>query len=148
MPCSPRRLRAVPQAQLFGLRSSVQTAARFGAFVPTRIEKGPPSPAGPVDRSNEGSGLLLGLAFFLGLARGGLLLSLGRLGRGRNDLEARRIVLDPDLDLAAIGELAEQQLLGERLLDLLLDQTAHRSRTVELVVAAIGQPFAGVVVEL
>src|SRR5690349_1122837 len=37
------------------------------------------------------------------------------LGRGGRELEARLPVLQADVDLAAAGELAEQQLFGERL---------------------------------
>ena len=44
-------------------------------------------------------------------------------------------------------ELTEQQLLGQRLLDLLLDQAAHRARAVQLVVALLGQPRLGRVVQ-
>ncbi|SBV31309.1 200 kDa antigen p200, putative (fragment) [uncultured Sphingopyxis sp.] len=52
------------------------------------------------------------------------------------------------LDLAAVDQLAEEQLLGERLLDLFLDQAAHRTRAIELVIALAGQPFARRIVEL
>ena len=38
--------------------------------------------------------------------------------------EGRLVVLDRDHDLAALGELAEQQLVGERPLDLVLDDAA------------------------
>jgi hypothetical protein len=46
-----------------------------------------------------------------------------------------------------MDQLAEQQFLGERLLDLLLDQAAHRPRAIELVIALLGQPRLGLVVE-
>ena len=54
---------------------------------------------------------------------------------GGLDREAERPVLHPHRHFAAVTSLAEQQFLGERLLDLFLDQTAHRARAVELVVA-------------
>src|SRR3954470_7751328 len=92
---------------------------------------------------------LLGLALLaFGLGRRFLGLLLGWLGRGRDDLERRRVFLDRDLDLAAVDELAEQQFLGERLLDLLLNEAAHRPGAVELVVAARGQPAPRLVVEV
>src|SRR3546814_8915644 len=69
---------------------------------------------------------LLGLAFRL---------APSALGRGGGDFEAERVAdlgvlafLHPHLDLAAVDELAEQEFLGQRLLDLLLDQAAHRAR--------------------
>src|SRR4051812_16951442 len=68
---------------------------------------------------------LLGLlaAALLGLFRG-----------GRDRLERERAVLELHIHFAAMDELAEQQLLGERLLDLLLDQATHRTGAVELVI--------------
>src|SRR3546814_12934386 len=79
----------------------------------------------------------------LGLDRLGLLATtlLARLlgGRGR-ELERELAVLDGDIDLAAVEELAEQQFLGKWLLDLLLDQAAHRARAIHLVIAALGAP--------
>src|SRR5687767_9762776 len=75
-------------------------SARLSADHPARTK--PNWTQSPLStRHKAKSGLLLGLAFFLGLAGGGLLLP-GRLGRGRDDLEAGRIVLDAHLDLAAI----------------------------------------------
>src|SRR3546814_12471126 len=66
---------------------------------------------------------LLGLAFRL---------APSALGRGGGDFEAERVAdlgvlafLHPHLDLAAVDELAEQEFLGQRLLDLLLDQAAR-----------------------
>src|SRR3546814_759075 len=87
----------------------------------------------------------------LGLDRLGLLATtlLARLlgGRGR-ELERELAVLDGDIDLAAVEELAEQQFLGKWLLDLLLDQAAHRARAIHLVIAALGEPRLRFVVEL
>src|SRR5687767_962497 len=120
-----------------------------------------PSPDGAMRRSGPATSLsraksqggLTGLSLLLRLSLlafglGRLLaLLLARLGRRGDDLEGRRIVLDRDLDLAAMDQFAEQQFLGERLLDLLLDEPAHRTRAVELVVAAAGQPGLALVVE-
>src|SRR5712691_5058239 len=50
--------------------------------------------------------------------------------------------------VAAVLELAEQDLVGERLLDVLLDQARHRPRPHLLVVAVGDQPVAGLVREL
>ena len=44
---------------------------------------------------------------------------------------------------AALDQLAEQQFLGQRLLDVLLDHAGERPRAVQPVVAALGQPFLG-----
>src|SRR5688572_32936195 len=68
-----------------------------------------------------------------------LLLALGVLVGDRFQLQAGaalRIVLDRYLDDAALLQLAEQHLFGERLLDLFLDQPAERARAHPLVVAA------------
>ena len=58
-------------------------------------------------RSFGGGRYTAGLAPGLGFGRLRLL-AFGRLGRGGDDLEVRGIVLDPDLDLAAVDQLAEQ----------------------------------------
>jgi hypothetical protein len=52
-------------------------------------------------------------------------------------------VLDADLDHAALGELAEEQLFRQRLLDVLLDHAAQRAGAHLVVVALVGQPFGG-----
>src|SRR3546814_20947703 len=61
------------------------------------------------------------------------------LGRGGGDFDAERVAdlgvlafLHPPLTLAAVDELAEQELLGHRLLVLLLDPAAHRARPLKL----------------
>src|SRR5690348_2538925 len=79
---------------------------------------------------------------------GGRLLRLcpRRFGSSRRDFKRRGVVLDADLDLAAIDQLAEQKLLRERLLDLLLDEPAHGASAVKLVVAAIGEPLPRLIV--
>src|SRR6478609_2846445 len=52
-----------------------------------------------------------------------------------------RLVLDQhDADMPAALELAEQHLVGERLLDVLLDHAGHRPRTHLLVVTMLNQP--------
>ena len=61
---------------------------------------------------------------------------------------AVRLLLDRDLDDAALLQLAEQHLLGERLLDLLLDQPAERARAHALVIAALGEPGGRLLVQL
>src|SRR3546814_15037951 len=63
----------------------------------------------------------------------------GGLGRGAGDLERQFVVLQMDAHLAAMDQLSEQQFLGQRLLDLLLDQAAHRARAVQPVIAQIGR---------
>src|SRR3546814_345908 len=85
----------------------------------------------------------------------GLRLALARFRRRRGDFEGQRVAdlgifagLHLHLDLAAMDELAEEQFLGERLLDLFLDQAAHRTRAIELVIALAGQPVAVRIVEL
>ena len=52
------------------------------------------------------------------------------------------------MDFAPVGQFAEQQFLGQRLLDLVLNQTAHRARSVEAIVALVRQPVARILVEL
>src|SRR3546814_10838823 len=52
------------------------------------------------------------------------------------------------MHLAAVGQLAEQQLFGQRLLDPFLQQARHRTSAIELVVALVGQPGARSLVEL
>ena len=120
-----------------------------------------PAPLSPFPRAVGGcsASRLRSLGFGLGLGLtppppawpwpcGLLRPRLGDLGRRRGQLERRRVVLDADVDLAAVRQLAEQQLLGERLLDLVLDQPRHRPRAHQLVVAALGQPGARVRIEL
>src|SRR3546814_8345389 len=77
------------------------------------------------------------------------------LGRCGGDFEGQRVAdlgilarLHLHLDLAAVDELAEEQFLGERLLDLFLDQPAHRARALELVIALRRQPLTRRIVEL
>src|SRR3546814_18321515 len=64
----------------------------------------------------------------------------GGLGRGAGDLERQFVVLQMDAHLAAMDQLSEQQFLGQRLLDLLLDQAAPRARAVPPVIALVGYP--------
>src|SRR3546814_6319743 len=59
----------------------------------------------------------------------------GPLGRSGRDFEVQRIVLQANMDFAPMNELAEQKLFGERLLDLLLNEAAHRARPIEPVIA-------------
>src|SRR6185312_4533678 len=79
------------------------------------------------------------------LARAGQLFRLRR-NRTFDELEAdivraRRLVLDQhDADMAAALELAEEHLVGQRLLDVLLDHAGHRPRTHLLIVAVLDQP--------
>ena len=52
-----------------------------------------------------------------------------------------RLVLDQhDTDVAAALQLAEQHLVGQRLLDVLLDHARHRPRAHLLIVAMADQP--------
>src|SRR5882724_4299189 len=54
--------------------------------------------------------------------------------------EGQLAVLDVDADHAALLQLAEQQLLGERLLDVLLDHPGERPGAVQRVEPPLGQP--------
>ena len=56
--------------------------------------------------------------------------------------ELRPVRLDVDADRAARLQLAEQDLLGERLLDLVLDEPRHRARAELPVEAVLGEPAA------
>ena len=49
---------------------------------------------------------------------------------------------DDDADVAARLQAAEQHLVGQRLLDVLLDHPRHRPRAHQLVIAVGDQPFA------
>src|SRR3546814_5924966 len=57
------------------------------------------------------------------------------------------MVLRANMDFAPMNELAEQKLFGERLLDLLLNEAAHRARPIEPVIAAFSEPCLGVIVQ-
>ena len=68
--------------------------------------------------------------------------SLGLRSRARQDTEVqpfRTIRRDIDLDLVAFREVAHENLLGERILDELLDRPLERTRAVLLVVAVLHQ---------
>ena len=68
----------------------------------------------------------------------------GRRGAWASSMRrSNAAVLDADLDDAALGQLAEQQLFGQRLLDVLLDHAAQRTRAHLVVIALVGQPFGG-----
>src|SRR5215472_18772082 len=55
---------------------------------------------------------------------------------------------DDDTDMAAALEPAEQNLVGKRLLDVLLDHTRHRAGAHQLVVTVGDQPFGRFVGQL
>ena len=55
----------------------------------------------------------------------------------------QRVILQQDADGAALGKLAEQHFLGQRLLDLLLNDTRQRPRTHLLVITLDRQPVGG-----
>src|SRR5690242_5276945 len=76
----------------------------------------------------------------LGFARGGALAA--------DEDQLVGLLVHRDADDAALGERAEQQFLGERLFDVLLDDPAERARTEQWVVALLGQPIAGRRIEL
>src|SRR6476661_3778896 len=100
-----------------GVRSAkCPLEARAGSFLPAHF----PLALRLFGRRGVAAGFLLRRGLGLAVALG-----LGGLGRGRSDLERGRVVLDPDLDLAAVDQLAEQQFLGERLLVLFLEEAAH-----------------------
>src|SRR5581483_7688558 len=52
------------------------------------------------------------------------------------------------MDHAALDQLAEEELLRERLLDMLLDDARERAGAEELVVALFAEPFARLDIEL
>jgi hypothetical protein len=55
--------------------------------------------------------------------------------------DAGLLLLDGHADRATLAQLAEQHLVGERLLDVLLDHAAERTRAHALVIALVGQPL-------
>src|SRR6185437_683262 len=87
--------------------------------------------------------VLLRLARHRALARAGQLLRLRRhrpfeVFEADLFLAGCRLVLDQhDTDMAATLELAEQHLVGERLLDVLLDHARHRAGAHLLVIAVL-----------
>src|SRR5262245_53895544 len=64
----------------------------------------------------------------------------GRCGLRGCHPESQRVRLDIDIDAAAALELAEEELVGERLLHLGLDEPRHRARAERGVVAARREP--------
>src|SRR5206468_10178206 len=66
---------------------------------------------------------------------------------GLVERERQLVIRAPDPDVAALRELAEQQLVGERTLDLVLDHPAQRARAVHRVVALARQVVARRLVE-
>ena len=52
------------------------------------------------------------------------------------------VLVDDHTYVAAILEVAEQDLVGQRFLDVLLDHARHRPRTHQLIVAIGDQPAA------
>src|SRR3546814_2635454 len=56
-------------------------------------------------------------------------------------------ISDWSSDVCSSDLLAEQKLFGERLLDLLLNEAAHRARAIEPVIAAFSEPCLGVIVQ-
>src|SRR6266516_6653200 len=97
-----------------------------------------------------GPAAAIGAARFWSARRGALARArqLLRLGRDRafDEFEADlvlggRLVLDQhDADVAAALELAEQHLVRQRLLNVLLDHAGHRPRAHLLVIAVLDQP--------
>src|SRR5215211_4931433 len=76
-----------------------------------------------------------------------------RRDRAIEELEAELVASslvrdDDDADVSAALELAEQNLVGEALLDMLLDDPRHRPRAHLLVVAVVHEPFGGFFGEL
>src|SRR6516165_12529268 len=65
--------------------------------------------------------------------------------RGRRFLERQAdllLVVEVDYDLAAVHQPAEQQFVGERLADRVLDEARHRPRTHLRIEALLGEVFA------
>src|SRR5690606_39998463 len=62
-------------------------------------------------------------------------------GRGlRDQLERLAVRRNVDAHVSAVDKLAEQELLRERALDVLLDYASHRPRAHLLIVAALRNP--------
>src|SRR6185437_6590318 len=76
------------------------------------------------------------------------LLGRRRARRRLDERESQLVALAGDADDAALGQLAEQQLLGERLLDVLLDDAGQRTRAEQTIVALLREPFPRTLVEL
>ena len=55
-------------------------------------------------------------------------------------MKREAVVAGVDLDLAAVLEPAEEHLVGERALHVLLDQPRQRARAEGRVVAVLGEP--------
>ena len=55
----------------------------------------------------------------------------------------QRAVLDADMHRAALGQLAKEQLFGERLLDMLLNDPAKRTRAHLVIIALLAKPSGG-----
>src|SRR5438477_2940797 len=58
------------------------------------------------------------------------------------ETQSQRVAIGIDDHRSAVGELAEQNRVDERLLDLRMDQSRHRTRAVGGVVAVLCQPRA------
>src|SRR4051812_15633272 len=67
------------------------------------------------------------------------------LRSGRQHPEFERIAArgDVNLELVSTGELSDEDLFGERILDVLLDRSLERPRSVLLVVAVLDQEVSG-----
>ena len=93
-----------------------------------------------------------GAARFFGFAGAGIFSGFGRhrpVEIFEAELVAAVLVLDQnDTHMAAGLELAEQHLVGQRLLDVLLDDAGHRPRAHLLVIAVVDQPVRGFVRQL
>src|SRR5438105_10940120 len=61
--------------------------------------------------------------------------------------ERELAVADPDADAVARSELSLQDLLRQRILDLLLDGSLQRSRTVHRIEAGLSEAVAGGIIE-
>ena len=58
----------------------------------------------------------------------------------RLNLKFEIVALNKDPDITTAGQLAEQQFVSQRLIDLLSNQPAHRSCTHGRIVTVLGQP--------
>src|SRR6266540_7293930 len=66
----------------------------------------------------------------------------GRRGCGHDDPQLRAVGLHVHADRPALVQLAEEDLLRERLLHLVLDEPRHRARAHLPVEAVLGEPHA------
>ena len=127
---APRRRSRPPRTISTTAPRRCRRRSRSSSSAPGRLPCAPtpPRPRGGLSRSG-------------GLGLGDLRRS-GWRGGGDDEPQPRSAGLDVDADHAAVVQLAEQDLLGERLLHLVLDEPRHRPRAQLPVEAVLGEPGA------